>query len=261
MVTTASTSPERADRQRVHLPPLPALVVGAVHHVRHQPIRHAFTHAHTTWLVDLEDGTGLPALLSRVTDLHPEDHFEGCTSLADVRAEVLRHVVEAGVDPAPIRRVVLLAHARVLGHVFDPLSTYWCLDEAGVVVAAVLEVRNTYGGRRAYVVQPDASGRAGVEKDFLVSPFNGTDGSYAVRLRLDADRVSVWIRLEENGAPVVTAAVWGTPMPATPRAVTRFLVRSPLMTQRVSALIRWHGIRLWARRLPVRRPRSKETSA
>jgi len=34
------------------------------------------------------------------------------------------------------------------------------------------------------------------------------------------------------------------------------VARNPLPSQRVSALIRWHGIRLWLRRLPVvpRRP-------
>jgi DUF1365 family protein len=33
--------------------------------------------------------------------------------------------------------------------------------------------------------------------------------------------------------------------------VLRAVVRNPLPSQRVSALIRWHGIRLWLRRLPV----------
>ena len=36
-----------------------------------------------------------------------------------------------------------------------------------------------------------------------------------------------------------------------PPAVVRQLVRKPLMPQRVSALIRVHGIWLWLRRLPV----------
>ena len=36
------------------LPTLPALVVGQVHHTRHRPLRHSFTHRHYQWLVDLD---------------------------------------------------------------------------------------------------------------------------------------------------------------------------------------------------------------
>ena len=38
-----------------------------------------------------------------------------------------------------------------------------------------------------------------------------------------------------------------TRAPASLRAV----LRDPIPSQRVSALIRWHGVRLWLRRLPV----------
>ena len=48
------------------------------------------------------------------------------------------------------------------------------------------------------------------------------------------------------------------PDEATTPTVVRTVVRHPFMTQRVSGLIRVHGIRLWLRRLPVR-PRPTES--
>ena len=53
-----------------------------------------------------------------------------------------------------------------------------------------------------------------------------------------------------------TATVTGDLRPATRGRVLRAVARNPIPSQRVSALIRWHGIRLWLRRLPVvpRRP-------
>ena len=53
-----------------------------------------------------------------------------------------------------------------------------------------------------------------------------------------------------------TASVTGDLQPATRGRVLRAVARNPIPSQRVSALIRWHGIRLWLRRLPVvpRRP-------
>ncbi len=241
--------------QRVSLPPLPAVVLGSVHHVRYRPLRHAFTHAHHQWLVDLDAGTTHPRWLRRLCDVRPEDHLAGPSSFAALKGQVLATVTAAGVETEAVTRVVLLAHARVLGHVFDPLSTYWCLADDGTVVAALLEVRNTYAGRRAYVVRPNASGRAEVTKDFVVSPFNDRTGRYAVRLALSPERVATSIALSANDIPILSAATWGTPRPATTATILRTALSAPLMPQRVSFLIRWHGIRLWARRLPIRTPK------
>ena len=157
-----------------------------------------------------------------------------------------------GVATSRDDRVVMLAHARVLGHVFDPMSAFWVFAPDGSLRAVLVEVHNTYGGRHAYVLQPDAQGRATMDKEFYVSPFNEVEGEYAIRLTLAPDTVGVAIRLRVRDEPLVTATVTGTPRPATTSAVARSALRHPLMTQRVSGLIRVHGIWLWLRRLPVR---------
>ena len=68
-------------------------------------------------------------------------------------------------------RVLMLANARVLRHVFNPLSVFWCYHSNGQLAAIVAEVHNTYGERHAYVVHPDKDGIAITGKDFHVSPF------------------------------------------------------------------------------------------
>ena len=50
----------------------------------------------------------------------------------------------------------MLANARIFGHVFDPLSVFWCYDGRGRLACVVAEVHNTYGERHAYLA---ASGR------------------------------------------------------------------------------------------------------
>ncbi len=234
------------------LPPLPALVVGRVHHTRHRPLRHAFTHAHIQWLVDLEDPPRLPRWMRPLASFHGEDHLAGSPGLPALRANVLRVLEREGVDAGAVRRVVMLAHARVLGHVFDPMTAYWCLDAQGSLVAVVVEVHNTYGGRHAYVLRPDAHGADEVAKEFYVSPFNDVEGRYAIRVRMSPHRVGVAIRLLVGDEPLVTATVSGRPRAATPTSVLATALRHPLMPQRVTALIRVHGIWLWLRRLPIR---------
>ena len=234
------------------LPVLPALVVGKVHHTRYRPVRHSFTHRHTQWLVDLDDLPRLPRWLRPFATFRGEDHLAGNPGIAALKANVLRVLDRDGVPTSVGDRVVMLAHARVLGHVFDPMSAFWVFAPDGTLRAVLVEVHNTYGGRHAYVLRPDAGGRSATEKDFHVSPFNAVEGEYAIRLTLTPGTVGVAIRLRVRDEPLVTATVTGTPRPATTSAVARAAVRYPLMPQRVSGLIRVHGVWLWLRRLPVR---------
>jgi hypothetical protein len=76
-------------------------------------------------------------------------------------------------------------------------------------------------------------------------------GRYDLRFGLDTDRVMTTVRLSQGGAVVFSAALTGRLSPATPRRLVSLLLRRPLMTQRVSLLIRIHGLWLWLRRLPV----------
>ena len=84
----------------------------------------------------------------------------------------------------------MLASARVLGHVFDPLSVFWCYDSSGRLACVVAEVHNTYGERHAYLLQPDEAGTAVTGKDFHVSPFFDVTGTYELRFTLTAGPVS-----------------------------------------------------------------------
>ena len=230
------------------LPPLPALLLGTVAHARMRPITHKFAYRQFQWLVDLdtEPTRGMP---------RAKDHLDGAASYSHLRERVVALAKQQGVDD--VERVLMLAHAPVLGHVFDPMTAYWLLDRNGRWQALVLEVRNTYGGRHNYVLVPDESGAATTEKQFYVSPFNDTSGTYDVRARLSDTGARVTIRLSRDGETVFVGSVAGTLAPASRWARWRVHLRYPLMPQRVSALIRVHGIYLWLRRLPVQ-PRSTE---
>ncbi|NUR94963.1 MAG: DUF1365 family protein, partial [Kribbellaceae bacterium] len=67
----------------------------------------------------------------------------------------------------------------------------------------------------------------------------------------DRRRVRVQVRLAQDDRTVFGASFEGVPRPATRMAVLTTALRMPLMPQRVSALIRMHGVWLWLKRLPV----------
>lgn len=244
----------------IALPELPSLVVGTVNHTRRTPMEHAFTHGQYQWLVDVDDLPRHGWPLRALTRIEARDHLDEGRLGGGIRGDLERFLAHRGTTLDAADRVVMLANARVLGHVFDPLTVYWCLTADGGLRACVFEVHNTYGERHAYLLEVDDTGRARTDKAFYVSPFNDTSGEYAISLRLDPDRVTVTVGLDRDGERVLTATTTGVPRPATDATIARTAARHLLMTWRVSALIRAHGLRLWARRLPIqpRRPHPQE---
>ena len=117
----------------------------------------------------------------------------------------------------------------------------------------VAEVHNTYGERHCYLVRPDARGRAEADKAFYVSPFFAVDGRYEMMFTDPRDRRAAR-RHHACGAghELSSGPPWrgSAATEATPSFFAGSL-RHPLAGQRVTALIRLQGIRLWLRRLPV----------
>jgi predicted NAD/FAD-binding protein/DUF1365 family protein len=216
----------------------PQVYRGVVTHTRRTPLRNRFRNTTHLWLVDLDE---LPdhGVLGR---------FEARDHLGDpgrsIRENVERFLEAEGVVVTG-GRILMAANARALGHCFNPISVFWCHDASGALAATAVEVHNTYGDRHAYLVHPDARGRALVPKAMYVSPFHGTDGHYEITVPVPDERLRIAVRLVTGDGGVFDAAVNGRttdagPLQAAPSALLG------------SLRIRAHGLRLWARRLPVR---------
>lgn len=238
------------------LPPLPALAVGTVRHTRRTPLHNTFTHRHYQWLVDLD---ALPDLgpLRPLARFDARDHLDGGRAGGiggDLRRLLARHDRPA----RPGDRLLMLTHARVLGHVFNSLTVYWVLGRDARSRTAVLEVHNTYGSRQAYLLDLDDRGQARTAKAMYVSPFNGVEGEYAVRLQLSPEELGVVVGLDVDSERVLTASTRARLVPATRRQVVRTALWHLPMPLRAAVLIRLHGIGLWRRGLATQpRPEAR----
>ncbi|WP_433894502.1 DUF1365 domain-containing protein [Streptomyces sp. CA-111067] len=232
---------------------VPALYDCVIGHARTGPVRHSFRFRTYLWLVDVDRLPRLPRLLRPLAGFRSRDHFGG--GAPSIRAGLDRFLAARGAEPVT-GRVLMLAHARVLGHVFNPLTVYWCHDADGTPREVVAEVHNTYGERHCYLLHPDERGRADTAKEFYVSPFFPVDGDYRMRLPAPGERLSLTVRLDREGGTPFTATVSGRRQPASTAGLLRAAVRHPWSTLMVSAGIRLHGAVLYMRGLPVRpRPR------
>jgi hypothetical protein len=228
----------------------PALYDGVVTHVRRQAPRRSFDHRIYLWLVDVDHLPDLPRWLRPFAGFRAADHMG--RPERSIRQNLDEWLATQDIDLHG-GRVLMLANARVLGYVFNPITVYWCHRPDGSLECVVAEVHNTYGERHCYLLRPDSSGRADVAKELYVSPFLGPHGEYVMRVPEPSASLSVTVALRQDGRTTLAATVRGTRKSAGTWSLVRMLARRPLMPQRVSALIRGHGIALWLRGVPIAR--------
>ena len=145
-------------------------------HRRLRPRHHRFRYRVFSLLLDLDElplldrglrlfGWNRRALFS----FHDRDHGpDGCR---DLRGWLDGLLSQNGIAPGGAKSV--LCYPRILGHVFNPLSVWFCDDDDDMLKAIIYEVHNTYDEGHCYVfaVGDGALARHDCAKDFYVSPF------------------------------------------------------------------------------------------
>lgn len=213
-----------------------------VTHVRRTPMRRAFAHRSSIWVVDVDRLTPASRYRSVLTGaVRAHDHLDG--QEGSLRACLERFAAREGVElgDGPI---MLAAQPRALGFCFNPISVWWSLNRAGEVVATVVEVHNTYGDRHAYVLPPSREGRSQVDKAMYVSPFHAVEGTYDVIAPLPGKRLSLTVNLTTPDGSRFSAGLVGRRSDAPPWWTTFASLRD-------AARIRIHGITLWVRGLRI----------
>ena len=215
-----------------------------ISHARSAPLRNVFRYRSYLWLVDLDH---LPRA-GPLARFRARDHLGD--PQASIRANLDRFLAARDVDLGG-GRVTMLAHARVLGYVFNPLTVYWCHRPDGTLACVVAEVHNTYRERHAYLLRTDERGRAEVPKQFYVSPFYPVDGRYRMSLPEPDGAPRAERGLDRPDGHSFIAGVRGRAVPATARALLGAAARHPWSTAAVAARIRWQGVQLYLRGLRV----------
>jgi uncharacterized protein len=204
-----------------------ALYEGWVRHRRHAPVAHEFRRRLFMSYLDLDE---LPEVLDRVplwSARRPAPAWFRRSDYLDVEHN------------GPVR---VLTHVRTFGHLFNPVSLYYCFDRAGERIERVLaEVTSTpWGERHTYTLDGlDTT----LPKSLHVSPFLGMDADYRIRLTPPGDRLRVHMESRRDGAVDfdATLALERRELSAWP------LMRYPFMTARVVG-----GIYLEAARLRLK---------
>lgn len=239
---TYLTNP-RAARFRipfVESSPTPALYRTSITHLRRAPVHHYFEHRGYCWYVDVDQLPELPRWLRPFARFEPGD---------SLRRRIDGYLAEHGID---LRggRITALLQARVLGHVFNPITIYWCHDLAGMLRHVVVEMHNGSGGRHAYVLPPTSDSPAMATKKLPMSPFNGVDGYYLVRAPRPETELDVMVSLHRENQPAFVATLRGIRRAATISEVVWLQLVAPLAPQMAAVEYRLQSLTLWLRRVP-----------
>ena len=236
---------------------------GTIRHRRYRPRPNAFRYRLFFMFMDLAE-------LPRLFDQHPlwsdrhfnlayfrrRDHF------GDPRASIehsVRDLVQTETGNRPSGPIRMLTHLRYFGFCFNPASFYYCYDPGDTRVETIIvEIHNTpWGERHCYVLQDmhnehphNAWRRYRFNKQFHVSPFIDMNINYDWRFRIPSDVLNVHMIDFQNGSKLFDASLALKRRPITRRALTHVLMKYPLMTVKVSAMIYYQALRLVLKKTP-----------
>lgn len=230
------------------------LGTGQVRHRRLRPREHAFAYrSYFLWLPMRALRRAPCTALNRNgrgwLSFHDADHGDGG---ADALAWLEALLAAEGIDDAD-GEVWLQTYPRVLGHVFKPVSFWFCERADGSLAAVVAEVNNTFGERHCYLLRGPslAWGREQrADKVFHVSPFCRVEGGYRFRFLRAGERVVARVEHDDASGTLLQTSLSGRLQPLTRASARAAFLAMPALTLMVVARIHWQALKLAFKRTP-----------
>lgn len=238
--------------------PADGIYHGSILHRRYLPKAHEFTYPVFIFCLDLD---GLEDKARRLRffghnrfslyTLRDSDHLGD--PARPIKENVIALLRERGYS-GPVDRIFMVTQLRVLGHLFNPVTFYYCYAD-GVVAAYVAEVNNTFGQRHCYVFFGGGdSFRA--EKVFYVSPFLEMDLVYHFRFAPLGARLGVFIddyrpRPEGGEDKMLQTHIVGARRKFNDGGLLASFLKIPWMSAWIIGWIHWQALKLWLRKVPL----------
>ena len=242
---------------------------GQVRHTRKYPTKHDFSYGLFMMYLDLDE---LPNLFQKFWlwsvgkkniawfDRSKHTGDKSCSLITSIRRIVKE---ETGLSTTgPVR---LLTHMTYFGYSFNPVSFYYCFDDDGeTLLAIVAEVNNTpWNEQHCYVLPIDGSNKKHYkfefEKNFHVSPFNSCDQQYDWRFIKPESDLVVFMNVIENDIQIFETMMNMKKREINSQSLALMLFRYPLMTVKIVFSIYYQAFKLFIKGTPLHTHPLKQT--
>jgi DUF1365 family protein len=240
----------------------------SVMHHRLAPKVHHFQHDIFMFYLDLDelDAVAKKILLfshnrKNLYSFRDADHEPAGQN--PLKERIVAFVKKQGIELGPFCRIMLLTLPRVAGYIFNPISIYYCFDEAGKPLCTVAEVGNTFREMKLYLLD-ESDGRGVFQKlttkHFYVSPFSRLDFKFDFRLGVPDEGLNLKVDDREGDEKILVTTLTGKRAALTNRNLAWLTLKFPLVTLKVIFLIHWHALRLWLKGVPFYRKAANASS-
>jgi DUF1365 family protein len=235
-----------------------------VMHNRLEPKRNAFNYGIFMFYLDLDEIDDLHKnlkLFSRnkanIFNFRDSDHLElpketpvkGRTVKQNITTYINRHGVDIGNG-----KIMLITNVKTMGYIFNPVSFYFCYDEAGEPQCAVVEVCNTFLEMKLYFISKeelkDGKFHQNTQKFFYVSPFIELDTFFDFNLYLPNEKLNVRIDDFKDGKRFFISTLTGKKVALTDLYLLWYSICFPFITIKIITLIHWQALILWIKKIP-----------
>ncbi len=233
-----------------------------IYHKRTRPKSHAFKYKLFTFCVDLDELEQLDkvALIginrSSIYSLRSSDHYHQDAKQTDIKTNILQYIREQG-NNAPIGQIKLITHLRTFGYQFNPVSFYFAYSPSGKINCAVAEVANTYNEQKMYYLPhsrlKNNHFRDTQIKQFYISPFSDLETSLIFDLCHPGEDLSVHINESDSEGVYFYSGMTGKRVELTSESLILNTLRFPWVTAQVILSIHWQALKLFLKKVPVRR--------
>ena len=236
-----------------------------VMHHRLAPKKHSFWYSVYMFYIDLDELEMLAQKLRwfshnkfNLFSFRDAEHLqlpkENPDQTKNTRQHLEDYLKEQGIDGSRLK-IKLLTNLNVLGYNFNPVSFYFCFDEAGNPVCCVAEISNTYREMKLFFFGKDELNddtfKKITTKYFYVSPFIDHDNAFDFKLKVPADKLDIKIDdIDKDGNRFFISTLIGDKKPLTNAALLRYFFSMPLIPLQIMGMIHWQALKLWIKKIP-----------
>jgi DUF1365 family protein len=236
-----------------------------VMHHRLAPKVHSFHYQVFMFYLDLDEIDMLHKRLKFMSrnrfnlfNFRDKDHLqlprENPDTSKNIREHITTYLAQNGVNIGN-GRIMVLTNLCTVGYQFNPVSFYYCYNEAGQIVCSVVEVCNTFLEMKPYFLSADTLNgdqfKLNTEKYFYVSPFIDMDTNFDFDLHIPGEKLQVKIDdYDKEGKRFFISTLSGIKKPLTDVNLLYYFLSFPFITFQVITLIHWQAFKLWLKKLP-----------